>query len=267
LRLLEAADLVADLGTVPLHRIGVALGILVLAIGQRRLRHQRPQAGIIRGLGQVAELLVGHGQLVSELLEARADLGEAAFDQGPGHRAQCTPDRPGPICDDAPMARTSPLWCLAALALAVAGTAACGGDDDAAEACGPVTREALDPSFLVHVLGDEEGLEYTSDPPTSGPHQPSPPVEGVVDEPLSRPVQVGILERGDVLLQHDPQLDAAAVATLEGLAGAHVVVAPNPNLPDPVVGTAWLYKRSCQSVDAAALQELVDERVGKGPDG
>lgn len=165
------------------------------------------------------------------------------------------------------MARTSPRWCLASLALALAGITACGGGDGTDAACGAITREALDPSFLVHVLGDDEGLEYTSDPPTSGPHQPSPPVEGVVDEPLSRPVQVGILERGDVLLQHDPDLDAASVAALEELAGAHVVVAPNPDLPDPVVGTAWLYKRSCQAVDEAALQELVDERVGKGPDG
>jgi hypothetical protein len=153
------------------------------------------------------------------------------------------------------------------VALGFAGVAACGGGDGSSGACGPITREALDPSFLVHVLGDEEGLEYTSDPPTSGPHQPTPPVEGVVDEVLPRPVQVGILEQGDILIQYDPDLDDASITTLEDLAVAHVVVAPNPDLPDPVVGTAWVYKRTCRSVDAAALQELVDERVGKGPDG
>lgn len=145
--------------------------------------------------------------------------------------------------------------------------AACGGGDGDDGACGPITREALDPAFLVHVLGDEAGLEYTSDPPTSGPHQPGPPAEGVVDEPVTRPVQVGILERGDVLLQHDPDLDEQSLADLEGLAGDGVVVAPNPDLPEPVVATAWLFKRTCRAVEVTALQEFVDERVGQGPEG
>lgn len=165
------------------------------------------------------------------------------------------------------MAWTSPRWRLAALLLGAIGpvVACSGGDGDGA--CGPITRESLDPAYLVHVLGREEGVEYTSDPPTSGPHQPGPPVEGVVDDPITRPVQVGILEQGDVLLQHDPDLDEEALAALEALAGERVVVAPNPDLPDPVVATAWLFKRSCQTVDVAALEEFVDERVGQGPEG
>jgi hypothetical protein len=42
-------------------------------------------------------------------------------------------------------------------------------------------------------------------------------------------------------------------------------VAPNPDLPDPVVATAWVYKRSCGSVDSAALREFIRARRGKGP--
>jgi len=164
------------------------------------------------------------------------------------------------------MAWTSPRWRLATVLLgATSAVATCGEDDDSA--CGPITRESLDPAYLVHVLGNEEGVEYTSDPPTSGPHQPGPPVEGVVGDPIALSVQVGILERGDVLLQHDPDLDEEALTALEGLAGALVVVAPNPDLPDPVVATAWLFKRSCQAVEVTALQEFVAERVGQGPEG
>jgi hypothetical protein len=118
----------------------------------------------------------------------------------------------------------------------------------------------------VHVLGDAGDLEYTSEPPTSGPHLPGPELEGVVPDPMSRPLQVGVLERGDVLLQHDPDLAADQRARLEDLAGDGVVVAPNPDLPAPIVATAWLYKRTCDTVDADALQEFVDERRGKGPD-
>ncbi len=144
---------------------------------------------------------------------------------------------------------------------------ACGGSSGDEQACGPTTRESLDPAYLVHVLGDADDLEYASDPPTSGPHQPGPEVAGVVTEALTRPVQVGILERGDVLIQHLPDLDDESRADLEALAGEHVVVAPNPDLPAPVVATAWLFKRTCQTVDAVALQDFVDERVGNGPEG
>jgi hypothetical protein len=151
---------------------------------------------------------------------------------------------------------------VAALGLGVAG---CGGSGGG-EACGPTTREALDPAYLVHVLGDDESVEYTSDPPTSGPHMPSPPVEGVLDEPLSPALQVGVLERGDVLLQHDPDLSADDRAQLEEVAGSGVVVAPNPELPAPVVATAWLFKRTCEELDVGALKAFIDERRGKGPE-
>jgi hypothetical protein len=150
-------------------------------------------------------------------------------------------------------------------ALAVA---ACGSSgDDADVACGPIAREALDPAYLVHVVDDDGDLAYTSDPPTSGPHQPSPQIADVVAEPISKPVQVGILERGDVLLQHDPELAATDLALLESLAGDGVIVAPNPDLPAPIVATAWVHKQTCDEVDAEALQEMIDERRGMGPEG
>ena len=163
--------------------------------------------------------------------------------------------------------RRSPWRGLPVLVGVAVAAAACGSSGGGDAACGPITREALDPAYLVHVLGDDKNLEYTSDPPTSGPHQPTPPVTGVVEDPLSRPVQVGILERGDVLLQHDPDLPATDLTLLESLAGDGVVVAPNPDLPAPIVATAWLFKRTCDEMDAGALQEMIDEHKGKGPGG
>ena len=150
----------------------------------------------------------------------------------------------------------------------IAAIAGCRESNDAgsAGACGPIQREALDPAYLVHVLGTQGDVEYTSDPPTSGPHQPSPPLDGVVDEPIPRPIQVGILERGEVLIQHDPDLPDDQIEQLRTLARDRVVVAPNADLPDPVVATAWLHKRSCASVDVDALREFVDQRAGKGPE-
>jgi hypothetical protein len=151
----------------------------------------------------------------------------------------------------------------ALLALTALAAAGCGGSGSSG-ACGPIRREALDKQFLVHVFGDAK-VRYTSNPPTSGPHQPTPPVTGVQAEAIPKPVQVGLLEAGDVLLQHRPDLPAAQRTELEALAGPGVVVAPAADLPAAVVATAWVYKRSCSSVDTAALRDFVEARKGKGP--
>jgi hypothetical protein len=154
-----------------------------------------------------------------------------------------------------------------AAALVLGGLSACGdgGGDTGSASCGPATREALDPQFLVHVLGDADA-EYTSDPPTSGPHQPTPPVGGVVDEPITRPIQVGILERGDILLQYLPSLPETDRTALEALAEERVTVAPNPDLDDPVVATGWVFKQTCSAVDADELEQFISDHVGNGPD-
>src|SRR3546814_16577992 len=103
-------------------------------------------------------------------------------------------------------------------------------------------------------------------PPTSGPHQPGPPVDGVLDEPLSRPIQVGILERGDVLLQHDPDLDTGDLETLESLAQERDMLAPKQDHDDAVVATARVYKWPCTAVDAEALTEIIATRFDHDPE-
>jgi hypothetical protein len=155
---------------------------------------------------------------------------------------------------------------LAVAALVLAGTG-CGGGGSSDAACGSIRREPLDKAFLVHVLGSATDVQYTTDPPTSGPHQPTPALTGVQPDPIPKPVQVGLLENGAVLLQYRPGLPADQVSELEALARDDVVVAPNGDLPDQVVATAWLFKRTCSSVDASALREFVDERRGHGPGG
>lgn len=137
------------------------------------------------------------------------------------------------------------------------GTAASGG-------CEPEQRERFDPASGTHVLVGAAEPGYRSDPPTSGPHEPGALLSGVRAEPLSRPAQVGQLEAGAVLVQHR-DLDPDALAELEALAGEGVVVVPNPDLPAPVVATAWLFKLTCATVDAAAIEAFVDAHLGQGP--
>lgn len=149
------------------------------------------------------------------------------------------------------------------LAPACAGTA---GGRGVGKGCTATVREAFDPRSLQHVLPGSPPPSYLTDPPTSGPHQPSPPISGALDRPIAEAQQVGLLESGDVLIQYRG-LDAAGVSQVRGLAGDRVVVAPAAHLPDGqrVVATAWLVKRSCGGLDLAALRSFVADERGKGP--
>lgn len=142
----------------------------------------------------------------------------------------------------------------------------CGDDGgDGSASCEPARREALDPASANHVLaGSADEPDYRTDPPTSGPHAPAPPRSGVLEEPLTRPEQVGSLEAGGVLLQHH-DLSEEELADLSSLAGDRVAVVPNPDLPDRVVATAWLFKQACDDVDVDALQRFVDDHLGQAP--
>jgi hypothetical protein len=152
---------------------------------------------------------------------------------------------------------------VAALLLVVAGVlAGCGGDSSAA--CSPVTREQLDANSGLHVLGGQEPPPYSTDPPTSGAHYSLPPPTGAVTEPVDRPLQVTALEGGMVLVQYR-DLSDADVDSLAELGSDQVIVAPNPDLPEPVVLTAWVTKQTCDGVDLDEVRTFIEEQQGRGP--
>ena len=126
--------------------------------------------------------------------------------------------------------------------------------------CDSARQERADPSSAVHILPNAPEPTYLSDPPTSGPHTPSPGAPSG-DAPISRPVQVGLLHNGIVLVQFR-DVDPAEVEQLRTLAGDQVVVAPNPDLPTPVVATGWLVSMRCDGVDLDALGGFIHEHGG-----
>lgn len=129
-------------------------------------------------------------------------------------------------------------------------------------ACSPAVDEPLDPNSARHVIPGGPEPTYQSDPPTSGPHQTGSLPSGAVNEPIPRPKQVGLLEGGAVLLQHKG-LPAEAVAALEARArGTEIVVAPNADLPAPLVLTAWTFKQTCTRLDEASVTAFIDAHLG-----
>ena len=137
--------------------------------------------------------------------------------------------------------------------------ASCSGSGSSS--CADVVFEDLHPQSAVHVIADE-GIEYLTDPPTSGPHASSQvPGPGVV-LPLPPSVQVAVLESGGVVLQFQP--DAVSEAQLRELDDTELVVFENTDLTDPIVVTAWRQKLVCSAFDADEIRGFRADHGGDG---
>ena len=71
------------------HRIGVALRLVELDLGHRRLGDQRPDAVVVGLVGELGELLVDDAQLLAQGPQAGADPAEPTFDEPVRHAGEC----------------------------------------------------------------------------------------------------------------------------------------------------------------------------------
>lgn len=141
---------------------------------------------------------------------------------------------------------------------------ACAGE--AGNGCSRVVREDVADDSQLHVIASAD-IDYTSEPPTSGPHAPGP-LPGIYVRTLSGPEQVGVLERGDVVIQFRP--DVVSGASLGSLVSDRVVLMPNPDLGPNIVLTAWAHKMECKDYivgqdDESPIAEFISTRVDQGP--
>ena len=127
------------------------------------------------------------------------------------------------------------------------------GEDDAGAIPGEQTFDHAD---SVHREGP---IDYPEEPPVGGPHNPVWQDCGVYDEPIPNETAVHSLEHGAVWITYRPDLPADEVAVLRRLAETqdHVLVSPYPDLPAPVVITAWNRQLRLESVDDPRLQAFV----------
>jgi hypothetical protein len=132
--------------------------------------------------------------------------------------------------------------------------------------CGREVHEPLDARSLQHVLPSAPAPAFDSAAPTSGPHavlELNLALEGAeLDRTLPGAEQVGLLERGNVLVQHR---DRVSPPRLRPLLAKGVAVAPNPALDAPIVVTAWQVRLRCDGVDVPRLRRFVAAHGGGGP--
>ena len=118
-------------------------------------------------------------------------------------------------------------------------------------------------------------VDYSTNPPTSGPHYGSPAQPGFYTETPPLGNLVHSLEHGAVVIYYDPAaLTPEAEASLRAFARNHqdswaaVIVAPNPNEnPESAyVLTAWRTMLRMDSYDAEVVRAFLAEYIGRGPE-
>lgn len=112
-------------------------------------------------------------------------------------------------------------------------------------------------------------LDYDDAAPTSGDHYAAAADCGAYSDRPDLPLVVHALEHGTVVLWYDPDVeDEARPRLLEVMEeyDSHVIVAPNPEIDEPVVATAWNRRMRFADIDDPAIDEFADVYRNRGPE-
>lgn len=105
----------------------------------------------------------------------------------------------------------------------------------------------------------EGEIEYDRDPPTNGDHAPLWQNCGFYSEPIDNRTAVHSMDHGVVWISYRPDLPADQMETLRGYGDEeYVIVSPYPDLPAPVVATAWRVQLQLDGADDPRLRQFVE---------
>ncbi len=112
----------------------------------------------------------------------------------------------------------------------------------------------------------EAPQNYPQTPPVGGTHSSVWQNCGIYDQPIHNENGVHSLEHGAVWITYRPDLPAAQIDTIRNLARGHdhVLVSPYPNLPHPVVASAWGLQLPLENASDPRLSLFIS-RYEKGP--
>ena len=112
-----------------------------------------------------------------------------------------------------------------------------------------------------HIPANVDYQDYSSNPPTSGPHYATPADWGVYSEEVKPGNFIHSMEHSGVIVHYNTE-DSEAIQRLEGILRdqrgfpCYLLLHPNPNIEqDAIALTAW------GALDQMPLTELNDERI------
>jgi putative peptide zinc metalloprotease protein len=126
----------------------------------------------------------------------------------------------------------------------------------AAVPSGPAGTESFTVSERSHV---RTAVDYAETPPVGGDHFPIWQNCGFYDTPALNETAVHAMEHGAVWITYRPELPREQVEILRQLARgqSHILASPYPDLPSPVVASAWGKQLRLDSADDPRLSEFV----------
>ncbi len=127
---------------------------------------------------------------------------------------------------------------------------------------------------------DSEPVQYDTNPPTSGNHNPVPISDGayitpVTDDTSKKPNirnQVHAMEHGRVLIHYKPDLPEDQQLALKGVFDEEpdgMLMFPDPTMPYNVAVTSWTNEALCPTYDETVLdvvRNFRDTYLGNGPE-
>jgi hypothetical protein len=107
----------------------------------------------------------------------------------------------------------------------------------------------------------EEPVTYPQTPPVGGAHHATWQTCGAYSQPVANNHAVHSLEHGAVWITYRPDLPAEQVEQLRGLVQGrgHALLSPYPDLPSPVVASAWGLQLKVDSAGDARLAQFLDK--------
>ncbi len=106
----------------------------------------------------------------------------------------------------------------------------------------------------------EAPVAYPQTPPVGGNHAPIWQNCGFYDAPIANENAVHSLEHGAVWITYRPDLSNEQIDSLHQIAGrqTHILVSPYPDLPAPIVASAWGRQLQLDSTSDPRLEQFIN---------
>jgi len=111
-----------------------------------------------------------------------------------------------------------------------------------------------------------DSVNYAQNPPAGGDHNPAFLNCGIYDQPVKNENAVHSLEHGAVWVTYQPDLPQSQVDKLRQMVRghSHLLLSPYPNLPAPVVASAWGIQLQLPGADDSRLARFL-KKYEQGP--
>lgn len=128
-------------------------------------------------------------------------------------------------------------------------------------ACGNANIEGLK-TFKYEGGQHQQGqVQYAETPPVGGTHNPRWQNCGVYDAPIASEYAVHSLEHGAVWITYREGLPQDQVDQLKKLVDgqSYALLSPFPDLPSPIVASAWNNQLSVENAGDERLEQFIDK--------